>query len=402
MAAFTYKARTKAGELRDGIIEASSKDAAIETLQRNGLMVFEVAEEKPPSSFLEWKLPFGRVKQKDIVVLSRQLSTLFEAQIPVMQALKTLVGETANATLKDAIAEILDDVAGGLALSQALGKHPNIFSPFYINLIRSGEESGKLQDVFTYLADYLERSYYLSSKAKNALIYPAFVFCAFIGVVVVLLVVVIPRLTAIFEETGQAVPFYTQIVIFLSLFLRHWGFLLLVLLIAGALAAWRWAATERGIYFFHKLQITVPLFGDLYRKLFMARMTDNLRTLIVGGIPILRALSITGDVVGNVVYKKAINDAIEAVKGGGTISAAFEKTPEIPVLITQMVRIGEATGKLDFILGNIAKFYQREVDSMTENLVSLIEPALIIFLGVGVGLLVTAVLVPLYNLVGSI
>lgn len=402
MATFEYQARTKEGEIRSGVIEASSQEAALDLLQQNLFLVTSIKEKAKPS-LLELKIPFlGGVKQKDVVVLSRQLATLFEARIPVVQALKTLVGETTKPVLREAVAEILDDVAGGLALSQAMGKHPHIFSSFYVNLIRSGEESGKLQEVFTYLADYLERSYYLTNKARNSMIYPAFVLFAFMGVLVVMLVVVIPRLVSIFEETGQTVPFYTQIVIALSFFLKQWGLALLVLLVTGLIFAWRWSSTLPGKLFFHRLQISLPIIGELYRKLYMARFSDNLRTMIVSGIPILKALDITGDVVGNLVYKKAIQGAIESVKAGSTISASFEKSSEIPVLVTQMIRIGEASGRLDFILGSIAKFYQKEVDSALENLVALIEPALIIFLGVGIGILVASVLVPLYNLVGTI
>lgn len=400
MATFEYKGRTKTGESRSGVIETSSQEAALDLLHRDNIVVTSL-HERGPLPILARRLG-GGVKQKDVVIFSRQLATLFEARIPVVEALKTLIGEASRPALREAITQILDDVSGGMNLSQAFAKHPSVFSSFYIQLVRSGEESGKLQEIFTYLADYLERSLYLTSKAKNALIYPAFIMVAFVGVLVVMLVVVIPRLVTIFQETGQEVPFYTQMVIAASLFLQKWGLLLLVLIIAGVIALVRWGYTPQGKYFFHKLQIYIPILGELYRKLYMARLADNLQTLIIGGIPILRALSVTGDVVGNLVYKRAIENAIESVKGGGTISVALEKCPEIPVLVTQMIRIGEASGRLDFILGSISKFYQRDVDSALESLVALIEPALIIFLGLGVGVLVASVLVPLYNLVGAI
>lgn len=402
MPTFQYTARTKAGEIRTGTIETSSMEAALDNLQQQGLIVVSANEHSGPS-LLNMKIPgFGGVSQKDLVIFSRQFATLFEARIPVMESLKTLLKETRKQALKEVIAQILDDVAGGLSISQAMSKHHQVFSLFYINLIRSGEESGKLQEVFAYIADYMERSYYLTSKARNATIYPAFVLTAFLGVIVVLMVVVIPKLVSIFEETGQPVPFYTQAVIGLSVILREYGIFLVIGLIMGAVAFWRWSFTNTGKLFLHTLQLRIPILGNLYRKLYMARMTDNLRTLIVSGIPILRALSITGDVVGNVIYQKAIHRAIESVKEGGSISAAFEKTPEIPPLVTQMIRIGEASGKLDFILGGIAKFYQKDVDSLLENLVTLIEPLLIVFLGAGVGILVASVMVPLYNLVGNI
>ncbi|OHA02692.1 MAG: hypothetical protein A3C92_02620 [Candidatus Sungbacteria bacterium RIFCSPHIGHO2_02_FULL_53_17] len=387
--------------MRNGLVTASSEEAALDALQQNKLTVIAVRETAPPS-LLARNIFGARVKYKDIVIFSRQLATLFEARIPVVEALKTLMSEAEKPALRQVIAGILDDVAGGMSLSQSMGKRPEAFSSFYVNLVLSGEESGKLQEIFTYLADYMERSYYLASKARNAMIYPAFVLLAFTGVLIVMLVVVFPRLISIFEETGQKVPIYTQAIIFLSLFLRRWGLLFLLFLIGVGVMLWRWSATPPGKLFFHRLQVSVPIIGQLYRKLFMARLTDNLQTLIMGGIPIVRALTITGDVVGNVVYQHAIERAIESVKGGSTISAAFEQTPEIPPLVTQMIRIGETSGRLDSILGSVSKFYRREVDSVLENIVALIEPALIIFLGVGIGALVASVLVPLYNLVGAI
>lgn len=400
MPTFEYKARTKEGEQRSGTIETSSQEAALESLQKQNFIVTFLKERTGPA-FFELRIG-GGIKQKDIVIFSRQLATLFEAQIPIMEALRTVMSETSNETFRKAVAQILDDVAGGMAFSQALARHPLIFSSFYIQLVRSGEESGKLQGIFSYTADYLERSYYLSTKARNALVYPAFITLTFFGVIVVMLVAVVPRLTEIFEETGQAVPFYTQAIIGLSLFLRTFGFVVLIAFITGALVLWQWAQRKRGRMYFHRLQISVPILGTIFKKLYMARMADNLYMLITGGIPIIRALTISADVVGNTVYESAINEAVESVKGGGSISDAFGKNSDIPPLVTQMIRIGESSGKLDFILANIAKFYQRDVDSAFENLVSLIEPALIIFLGIGVGILIVAVLVPLYSLVGSI
>ena len=400
MATFEYKAKTKGGETRTGSIETSSREAALDVLQQNELIVLSLQEIRQSAGF---NFSFGGgVKQKDIVIFSRQLATLFEARIPIVSSLKTLLSEITKEKFRSAVAEITDDVSGGMALSQALNKHQNIFSPFYVNLIRSGEESGKLQEIFAYLADYLERAYYLASKARNAMIYPAFVLFTFVGVFTVMLVVVFPKLIAIFQETGQPIPFYTQGIIFLSLFLRQWGLVLLGAIVAGAIFAWRWSFTPDGKLFMHRLQINLPILGGIYRKLYMARLTDNLKTLLASGIPILRALSISGDVIGNEVYRLALIQAADAVRDGSTISSAFEKIPEIPPLVTQMVRVGEASGKLDSILSSVAKFYQKDVDSAFENLVALIEPALIVFLGVGVGLLVASVLVPLYNLVGSV
>jgi type II secretory pathway component PulF len=228
--------------------------------------------------------------------------------------------------------------------------------------------------------------------------YPAFVLVAFVGVIVVMMVVVIPKLTSIFEELGQEVPFYTAIVIGTSNFLVNWGFLVLILFAGLGIAGWRWIQTDRGEYLYDAVKLKIPLVGGLLKKIYLARLTDNLSTLIVSGIPIIRALEITSDVVDNRVYKQIILEAAEAVKAGNTISMSFDRYREIPPLITQMIHIGEESGRLDFILKSASTFYQRDVDNLLENFVSLIEPILILFLGGGVGLLVAAVLVPLYNL----
>ena len=398
MAEFKYKARTPEGEPRDGVVEARSSDAAADILQRQNLIVTELAPAESRSLLARRIRFFERVKQREIVIFSRQISTLFEAKVPVVQSLRTLAAETSSQTFRAAIAEIIENVSGGSSLSQAIARHPEIFSPFYVNMVRAGEESGKLEEVFLYLADYLERSFALTSKARNALIYPAFVFAAFMGVLIVMLVVVVPKLTSIFAELGQQLPIYTRIIIGISSFLQAWGLGVLMVGAAGAVALWRFVRTDQGGMLYDALKIRLPLFGTLLKKIYLARLADNLATLIAAGIPILRALDITADVVSHRVYAAIIREAAEAVKAGNPISLAFGRYAEIPPLITQMIRVGEESGRLEFILKSTATFYRRDVDNLLENFVSLIEPALIIVLGGGVAVIVAAVLVPLYNL----
>ncbi len=399
---FSYEARTEAGELRTGMVDAVNLSSAIDVLQRNNLIVVEVKPEAEGGFFGKRIRMFDHVKLRDVVIFSRQLSTLFEAKVPATQALKTLAAEAPSQVFREAISDILDDLTAGSSLSQSMSKHPNIFSPFYTNLVRSGEESGKLQDVFIFLADYLERTYALNSKAKNALIYPAFVFMAFIGVIVVMLVVVVPKLTAIFKETGQAIPFYTQAIISLSDFLQNWGILLLIAILIAAVVIWRFIKTDQGRELLDEFKIRLPVAGTLFKKIYLSRIADNLSTLILSGVPIIRSLQITADVVNNRVYRAIILDAAESVKAGSTISSAFVKHKEISPLLTQMIRIGEESGRLDFILKSVSHFYKQDIDNAIENMIGLIEPGLIIFLGGGVGILVVALLVPLYNLSSAI
>lgn len=394
---FNYQARTQEGELRIGAVEAATVDIAVSSLQRRGLVVVSLEPEKEHSFFAGAFRLFERVKQKDVVMLSRQLATLFEAKVPVIESLKVIISEMGNPLLKREIANLLDDIQGGSEISQSMARHPKVFSTFYINMVRSGEESGKLDETFTYLADYLERSYELIMKARNALIYPAFVLGAFVIVMILMLVVIVPQLALILKDVGGELPIYTRIILGLSDFMRSFGVLLLFIGALVVVLLWRFYQTAAGKLAVHRFQLSVPIIGALYQKVYMARVADNLHTLLSGGIPVVRALEITAEVVGNEVYRTVVLDAIESVKGGSSISAAFAQHPDIPPLMSQMMRIGEETGRLDNILKSLAHFYQREVDSLVENLVDLIEPILILVLGGGVGVLVAAILLPIYN-----
>lgn len=379
-------------------MEARSLEGAVDLIQRQDFIVTEI--DPVALSFFSSRAfsIFERVKQKDVVILSRQLSTLFQAKVPIIRSLRTLLEESGNTVLRRALGDVLDDVAGGSALSQAMARQPHVFSDFYVSMVRAGEESGKLEDVFAYLADYLERNFALVSKARGALIYPAFVSAAFVGVIVLMLVVVIPKLTSIFQELTQEVPLYTRIIIGFSAFLQRWGIFVAIALGILAVVGWRYVQTKKGREVFDEFRLRTPIFGNLFRKLALTRMTDNLATLIRAGIPIIRALEVTADVVGNQIYRRIILEAAESVKAGNTISSSFEKFRDVPPLVTQMIRIGEESGKLDFILESASAFYQRDVNNMLENFVALIEPVFILLLGLGVGVLMVAVLVPLYNL----
>ncbi|MEK7503211.1 MAG: type II secretion system F family protein [Patescibacteria group bacterium] len=394
---FKYTARTQEGKQSQGAIDAGTIDLAVSALQRKNLIITSIEPMGEKKSIFSLNL-FDSVKMQDVVVLSRQLSILFESKVPIVSSFKVIIGETENKTLQRHVSEVLDDIQGGMALWQALGRHPKVFSKFYVSMVRSGEESGKLEEIFKFLADYLERTYELQRKARNALIYPAFVLSAFVAVMVLMLVFVIPRLSTILLETGQDIPFYTQVVISLSQFLRSFGLVLVVFLaILGVLLS-RYARTEKGSLYFARLLVSIPIIGGLYKKIYLSRIADNLSTLLSGGITAVRALEISSEVVGNEIYRKIMLDALESVKGGSMISDSLAKYSDIPSIFYQMIRIGEETGRLDFILNNLAGFYRRDVNNMVDNLVSLIEPILILALGLGVGVLVASVLIPIYNI----
>lgn len=398
---FKYKAILNTGEKIEGNIESGSLETAINSLQKKGLIISELNPVEESTSF-SINLPFmKKVSNKDVVVLSRQMATLFQAQVSALRIFRLMGEELENKFLQKALFDISDDIQGGSSISSSLAKFPDIFSDFYVNMVKAGEESGKLDETFSYLADYLDRSYEVSSKAKNALIYPIFVVATFIGVMVLMLTVIIPKIALMITESGQPVPFYTQIVLAFSNFFVNYGLYLAVGIVVAIFAGWKYSQTEEGSVFIDDIKMKIPYVGDLYKKLYLSRIADNLNTMIISGIPILRALEITSSVVGNKMYSAILDKSLTDVKSGISLSTTFGTHPEIPGILVQMMKVGEETGELGPILKTLAKFYQREVTTAVDTLVGLIEPIMIVALGLGVGILLASVLMPIYNIAGA-
>lgn len=398
---FKYKVVDEKGVNKEGSIDAPTKDVAISGLQRRGLIVLSIKEEGEQKSLLSFHF-FNKISMKDVVILSRQISTLFEAQVSALKAFSMLASNSENKLLQIKLNQITDDLQSGISISGALAKHDDVFSDFYVNMVRAGEESGKLSQIFSYLADYLDRQYSLTSKTRNALIYPAFVIVTFFVVMGLMFVVVIPKLSAIIADSGTSIPFYTKIIISLSNFFVHYGFIFVIFLVIGGIWAWRISSTERGQMYLDRMKLSIPVVGNLYRKLYLSRISDNMDTMLSSGIPIVRAIDITSTVVGSAVYKTLLKEVADGVKSGLSFSNSLQKHEEMPGILVQMVRVGEETGSIGNILKTLALFYKREVDDAVDTLVGLIEPVMIVVLGFGVGVLLTSVLVPIYNIAGSI
>lgn len=386
---------------KSGTIEAATLDVAIAALQRRKLIIVTiVSSEDVPF----WKSSFvfrEKISYREVVILSRQISTLFKAQVSALRVFQLLGAESENEGLKKRLHDVSEDIQGGASLSNALGKHPEVFSDFYVNMVRAGEESGNLSNTFQYLADYLDRTYELVSKTRNALIYPVFVMVVFVIVMILMLVVVVPKLSAIILETGKELPIYTKLVIGASNFLLDYGLYILVLLSAGGFFAWRFAHTLKGREFLARLSLDLPYIGDLYRKLYLARIADNLNTMLSSGIAMVRAVEIAASVVGNDIYENALLDTAQSIRAGVPLSGALGKHDVIPNIMVQMVKVGEETGEVGNILETLAKFYKREVDTAVDTLIGLIEPAMIVLLGLGVGGLLTSILMPIYDITSS-
>ena len=395
MPLFTYKAKDLDGNIVKGMIDGANEQLAVGTLKDQGLTVIDINEKK--------QMAFGgavlnRVKPRDLVVFSRQFSVMISASIPVVQALKVLIGQTENITLKMIVSEIADEVNGGSKLSDALGERKKIFSEFYVSVVRAGESSGKLDEVLNYLADEMEKDYDMMHKIKGAMIYPIFVLAGLGAVGTIMMGWVVPKLTAVISETGGELPFATRVLMAVSgILANYWWMLLLVIigLIAGVKYYGRTPVGRRQIDF---IKIKVPIFGPLFQKIALVRFTRSLNTLIAGGVAIASSLQIAADVVGNQIYKDLILKTKEAVEGGSSISSVFLTSKEVPSMVSQMLSVGEKTGKIDIILERITDFYSREIANMVANLVTLMEPLIMVLMGLGVGAMVAAIIMPMYNM----
>lgn len=399
---FKYQAINQNGQPEQGDIEAVNMEVAISSLQRRGFTLSKIAPAQSSSLFAKDISFLNRVSNKDVVMLSRQMSTLFEAQVSALRVFRLLATESEKPIIRKTLNEVADDLQGGSSIAKALAKHPRVFSDFYVNMVRAGEESGKLDQTLAYLADYLDRSYEVTSKAKNALIYPAFIIVVFVGVMVLMLTKIIPSITAILKESGQDIPIYTKVVIWISDFLVNYGLFLLLGLIAGGVVLWRMTRTPSGRFALSQFKLKVPYLGTLYKKLYLSRIADNLNTMLASAIPIVKALEITSSIVGDEVYKEILLEATDMVKSGSTLSDSLSRHPEIPSIMVQMSKVGEESGELGNILKTLAKFYQREVTNAVDMMIGMIEPAMIVALAIGVGFLLAAVLMPIYNIAGGV
>ena len=397
---FNYEALENSGKRTTGSIDAISLDVAIGSLQKRGLVIVQIDSAEKVSWMTQFHFGSG-VSNKDIVILSRQMATLFEAQVSALKIFTMLSSEVENEVLRKSLSQVSDDLQGGMTISKALSKHPQIFSEFYINMVKSGEETGKLNETFNYLAEYLDRNYEVVSKAKNALVYPAFVISVFFIVMGLMFLVIIPKISVIIVESGQEVPLYTQAVFGVSRFFLDYGILIPIALVILAFFVMRYTKTPEGRSQLAHLRLSVPYLGNLYRKLYLSIIADNMHTMVSSGIPMVKAIEVTAAVVGNEVYKRILDESLLAVKGGGSFSQALSQYEEVPGMLVQMIRVGEETGELGSILKTMARFYQREVVTAVDTLVGLIEPIMIVCLGVGVAVLMASVLIPIYNIANS-
>lgn len=399
---FNYRAKQPTGELVEGKIDAPSEDQAVTLLHQKNLVVLGLETVQKGLLSQDLLSFFNKPSKKDVVVFTRQMATLVDADVPLVEGLYTLARQVEKESFRKVTLGVASSIEGGASLSVALSEHGKIFSKFYISLVRTGEVSGKLHETLTYLADYLERSAGLNSKIKGALAYPTFILFAMIVVVIILMTTVLPQLLTIIKDAGiQELPLTTKILIAITNFVNRFIIPIAIVLIGSVLGLFYFIRTPRGREKFDDFKIKMPQFGKMVKSFYLARIAETLSTLIKAGVPILDGINITSDVVGNDTYRRILVEARENVRGGGSISEVLDRHKEFPPLFSSMMAIGEKTGRTDFMLENIFKFYKAEADNSVQNLSQLIEPVLILVLGIGVAGLVSAVLLPIYSLVGA-
>lgn len=399
MSVFKFKALDSENKTVTGLVEAPTEDAAVEVLHEKSLEVLYTREE---STNAFGQLPiFNKIKIKDVVIFSRQFAVLISANVAMVQSLKIVTEQTESPKLKMTISKIADEVDAGTRLSEAMAKYPDVFSDFYVSVIKSGETSGKLEEILVYLADEMEKDYDIISKVKGAMIYPAFVMGGLLIVGTVMMIFVVPKLTSMLTDSGTELPFATRALIATSSFMVNFWWLAIIIIVVVSVIVKRFIKTQGGRRMFDLFKLRMPIFGTLFQRIYLVRFTRSMNTLILGGVTITKSLKIASEVVSNQIYKELIEETIRQVEDGNSISAIFSNSKEIPRMVSQMMSIGEKTGKLDIVLSKVSDFYTREINNIVANLMTLMEPIIMVIIGVAVGLMVAAIILPMYNMANS-
>lgn len=402
MPVFAYKAKEANGNVTSGVVDAPKQGTAVERLRQLRLTVLEIHEktETPLDKLKEYIPGLGKpsVTAKDLVLFSRQLSTLVSAGVPIVQSLAILEEQAENPTFRDVISAVRDDIEAGLSISDALRKHPEAFPEIYTAMVKAGELGGILDTILERLSGFLEAAEALRAKVKAAMMYPGIVLSVCGAVTIFLLAFVIPTFKAIFESFGKELPLPTQVLIDLSDGIRARWYLIFILPAAAYYGVKKWYTTPGGRRFIDGRLLQAPIFGILLKKVAVAKFTRTLGTLIKSGVPIMQGLETVAATAGNVVIESAVLSARDSIREGGRLADPLKKSALFPPMVTQMIGVGEETGSLDQMLVKIADFYDQEVDTAVKGLTSMIEPIVIVIMGVVIGTIVIAMFMPMFEM----
>jgi type II secretory pathway component PulF len=399
MSTFKYRARLPDGRLTAGTIEADELADAQQALDERGVETLLLEPYRGAAIVRGRALSFlNRVSSKDLVVVTRTLSVMASASVPIPEALRNIARQSENPVLRQIMLTVAADVEGGARFSEALESYADVFSGFFVNMVRSGETTGQLSEVLDYLADQQEKDYDLQAKIKGAFIYPAFIIGTMAVMGFVMMTFVVPKLVSVLQEAGVELPWTTRSLIFVSgVFANYWW--LIVIAAIGAAAGFRaWIGTPDGRRLWDLAKVRMPLFGTLFREMYVVRFARSLGTLVKGGMDLVGALEIVAAVIGNAAWHQAIFETIQEVNDGNSIVTALQRKSFVPTMVTQMLAVGESAGKTQDVLQRLTAFYGREIDNQVANITKLIEPIVLIILGMGVAVLVSAILLPLYQL----
>ncbi|MGZ6004615.1 MAG: type II secretion system F family protein [Candidatus Saccharimonadales bacterium] len=398
---FRYTAIAKDGKTITGTSAAASKEALISSLSKQGLHPIIVKRDTSKTNFAS-KLKFGqKVPLKDLVVFTRQLSTMVSAGVPLVRSLATLKDQSDNKYFRKVIAGISKDIEGGIPLAEAFGKYPDVFSEIYVNMVKAGEAGGILDEILKRLASQVEQDASIRKKIKSAMTYPVVILSITIVAFFGIMFFIIPKIGKILTDLGGAnakLPVYTRALLSISQFMQHNILLILIVLVGGAYLIRRYIKTEKGKYQFHSLLLRTPIIKTVVSKIAVARFSRTFASLMSAGVSVLDALQVTGGAIGNKVIEKELAEAAKQVKNGKPLSEPLSKSPHFPPIVSQMLAVGEETGQIDTILVKVADFYEEEVNVMIDGLSALIEPLMIIVLGSIVGVIAASVMGPIASL----
>lgn len=401
-ATFTYKVRDKQGQIRTGKIEGQSQSLVVKALREKGLTPIAVEEQKSSALQMEIKIPglSDRVKAKDVVLFSRQFATMVNSGLSLIRALSVLVDQTESASLATVIRQVRSDVEKGTSLSQAMEKHPKVFGELYVAMIKAGEVGGVLDETLERLADMLEANLNLRSKIKSAMAYPIVVGVLILFVTTAMIVFVVPIFADLYEEMGggASLPAPTLVLVGLSNIMTNYWWALILGTVGSAVGFQKWKNTESGRYIWDSAKLKIPVFGKLAHKTALSRFARTFAVLSRTGVPILQAIDIVSATSGNRKMSKALEDVKASVRDGESLAEPLSRHAIFPPMVVQMMTVGEETGALDAMLGKVSDFYNREVDDMVNALTSLIEPLLIVVMGITVGGILIALYLPIFNL----
>lgn len=397
---FQYKVKDKSGKLVEGSLEAENAQLVVSKLRSMGYVPIEIQQQGGTSLQRDLKLPFSdRIKLKDVAVFSRQFATMINSGLSLLRSLSILAEQTESKPLAEVANQVRMDVEKGSSLSQAMSKHPKAFNRLYVSMVRAGEVGGALDSVLMRLADTIEKQVELRRKVKSAMTYPLVVAILVLTIVTAMLLFVIPMFQGIYKELGGTLPAPTQFLINISKICRKFWYLIFLVEIGGAFAFRRWINSEEGRKQWDAIKLKVPIFGKLVRKTALARFSRTLSALVRSGVPILESLDIVAETAGNYVVATAVRETQAAVKRGDPLSKKLEDHPVFPPMVVQMIAVGEETGALDEMLDKIADFYDQEVEATVDALTSLIEPLLIVVMGVCVGGMIISLYLPMFNII---